>query len=203
MCHFRVMNFSGACTIWSDLILLSTPVHAHPLYTEHALLHAACPSSSQQAHTPWPAWVVVHLSTLLWFGPGPLPGLPPLDSPSHRPGFTAFFYLQLNSSCTNTYTLKLSYINDFMLEPLCNSGSEVVVVALVVVVLCVETLTSTDSFKGTHWWGVMAQNQLDWAGPQEVDFEVCKISVNALTWTMLSEILGYKWFGCSEHIVFL
>lgn len=101
--------------------------------------HTNCPQSSnpsQQAHTPWPAWVVEPLSTLSWFGPEPLPCMPagicalaPLDSPSHstlrdlaiRLSFT--FRQQLNSSCANTFTLNRACINDFMLESLCGSGS--------------------------------------------------------------------------------
>lgn len=57
-------------------------------------------------------------------------------------------------------------------------------VVVVVVVLSIETLMSADSFKDTHWWGVMARYQLDRAGLQEVDFEMCSIRVIALTWTM-------------------
>lgn len=32
---------------------------------------------------------------------------------------------QLNSSCANTYTLNGARINDFMLEPLCGGGSDI------------------------------------------------------------------------------
>lgn len=67
--------------------------------------HTNCPQSSnpsQQAHTPWPAWVVEPLSTLSWFGPEPLPCMHLRFSSSgqsisqhfKRPGYTAFLYLQ-------------------------------------------------------------------------------------------------------------
>ncbi len=59
-----------------------------------------------------------------------------------------------------------------------------VVVVVVVVVLCIETLMSADSFKDTRWCRVMARYQLDWAGLQEVDFDMCSIRVIALTWIM-------------------
>lgn len=84
-----------------------------------------------------------------------------------------------------------------MLEPLCVSCSDILRSGSG---RCsgggglIEMLTSADSSMGAHWWGAMAQNQLDWAALQEVDLEGCSISVNALTWMMLSayEILGYK-----------
>lgn len=106
----------------------------------HAQLHSDCPGSSnpsQQAHTPWPAgwWCLwVHCSGL---APGPClaclaaSALAALDSSPHSAvrdlaiqlSFT--FRRQLNSSCTNTYTLSRACINDFMLEPLCGGGSDI------------------------------------------------------------------------------
>lgn len=60
-------------------------------------------------------------------------------------------------------------------------------VVVVVVVLCresAEVCTQAALFKDAHRRGAMAQHQLDRAGLQEVDFEMCSIRVIALTWTM-------------------
>lgn len=97
--------------------------------------------------------------------PASVCALAPLDSPSHSAvrdfaillPFT--FRRQLNSSCANTYTLKPGKINDFMLEAVCGSG--VVVVDVVVVVLCIETLTLSRAQGGGERWRSTSWNWRD------------------------------------------
>lgn len=160
--------------------------------------------ASLQAHTPWPTWVVVPLSTLLWFGPGPWPGSFPLDSQSLRAfvnlSIQPSFYLQLNSSCTNTYTLSSS-----VLMTLCWSLSRrrtalifKEVAAVLVVVVC-RNADFSGLFHGHADGEGMAQDQLDKPDLQEVDFEVCSIRTNAPTGKMVTASACMQLQFCIHH----
>lgn len=126
-----------------------------------------CPGSSDprpQAHTPWPAGWCCRREHCRGLAPGLLLARLPvsvLRSSGQSAGriLSSFtFTQQLNSSCTNTYTLSQACINDFVAEDTILWEVEV---AMVAVVLRVETLMWSGSFKaGCGTW-----NYTSWTGP--------------------------------------
>lgn len=192
-----VLSYTG-WTVWLTCICAFCPSHTHThtfvqrvhIYTLTVQGHPVL--ASKPTHLGWLGGGAFEYTVVVWLQP--LPGFPAdvcalalLDSLPHSAVRDLTIQLSfalrqlLNSSCTNTYTLNQVYIKMTLCQRLsagafsysyggCWSGGLMRRIA--------------DSFKGTDWWGVMAQHQLDWAGLQEVDFEVRSLRVIALKWTM-------------------
>ena len=121
MMHALYDQICSICPLFSmhthTIYRLCIFLHQHSIHSRPAGPHTLASlggGASEYTVVVWP-WAPAWLAS-------------PLDSVSRGafgPGYTIFFYLQLNSSCTNTYTLKQVCINDFMLEPFCFGCSDI------------------------------------------------------------------------------